>query len=167
MANSAEQKGESLKLLLPGASDLLLYMNSSGNYGMQLERLYWQVMPTPIRGVVERVGTDIVGLVAEMRSGMARGQDLPSPDVANQAFNVVVKGTGHRVVVKNVRQESGEGAPEESTRHRILKVMAWVAAIVAAIVSVVFLYIQLFGESMAVGGLLLPWLVAGDTGVTR
>ena len=145
MANSAEQKGESIKLLLPGAADLLLYMNSSGNYGMQLERLYWQVMPTPIRGVVERVGTDIVGLVAEMRSGMARGQDLPSPDVANQAVNVIVKGKGNRVVLKNVRQESESSSPDESIGDRILKVMAWLAGIVAAIATVVILYLQLAG----------------------
>ena len=145
MANSAEQKGESIKLLLPGAADLLLYMNSSGNYGMQLERLYWQVMPTPIRGVVERVRTDIVGLVAEMRSGMARGQDLPSPDVAAQAFSVIVNGTGNRVVMKNVRQESDSSPLEESTGHRMLKVMAWLAGIAAAMATVVILYLQLAG----------------------
>ena len=165
MARAAEREGESVRLLPLGAADLLLYMNKSGEYSPHVERLYWQVAPTAIRGVVERVCTDIVELVGEMRSGLNRGHDLPSPDVANQAFNVVVKGTGHRVVLKNVRQESGDGSPEESNGHRILKVMAWVAAIVAAIATVVILYIQLSGESAETGGLLLPWLVAGVVGV--
>ena len=145
MASSAEQKGESIRLLPPGATELLLHMNSSGNYGMQFERLYWQVMPTPIKGVVERVCTDIVGLVAEMRSGMARGEDLPSPDVTAQAFSVIVDGTDNRVVLKNVRQESESSSPDESTGHRILKVWAWLATILAAIATVGILYLELAG----------------------
>ena len=94
---------------------------------------------------MERVCTDIVGLVGEMRSGMYRGQDLPSPDIANQAFNVVVKGTGNRVVLKNVRQESEGASPDESTAHRALRLVAWLAGIVAAIATVVILVIQLSG----------------------
>ena len=167
MARSAEREGESVRLLPLGAAEVLLYMNKSGEYSPHVERLYWQVAPTTIRGVVERVCTDIVELVGEMRAGLPKGQDLPSPDVANQAVNVVVKGTGNRVVLKHVHQESGDRSSEESTRHRTLKVMAWVAAIVAAIVSVVFLYIQLSGASAEAGGLLLPWLVVGGAGVTR
>ncbi|MXY10810.1 MAG: hypothetical protein F4Z00_12810 [Acidimicrobiaceae bacterium] len=168
MVRTAEREGESVRLLPLGASEVLLYMNQSGEYRPHVERLYWQVAPTAISGVVERVCTDIVELVGEMRAGLPKGQDLPSPDVASQAVNVVVKGDGHRVVVKNVRQESGDGAPEESPRHRTLKVIAWVATIVAAIVSIVaFLYMQLSGEGTEAGGLLLPWLVAGGAGATR
>ena len=110
---------------------------------MQFERLYWQVVPASIKGVVERVCTDIVGLVGEMRSGMARGQALPSPEVANQAVNVVVKGKGNRVVLKHVRQESEGSSPKESTGHRRLKAVASLAGIVAAIATVVILSLQL------------------------
>lgn len=143
IASSAEQRGESIRLLPGGATDLILYMNSTGNYGMQFERLYWQVVPASIKGVVERVCTDIVGLVGEMRSGMARGQALPSPEVANQAVNVVVKGKGNRVVLKHVRQESEGSSPKESTGHRRLKAVASLAGIVAAIATVVILSLQL------------------------
>ena len=102
MARAAEQKGESVRLSPPGAADLLLYMNGSGDYNVRLdnvrlERLYWQVAPTTIKGVVERVCTDIIELLGEMRAGMHRGHDLPSADLAAQAFSVVVKGTPGRV----------------------------------------------------------------------
>ena len=144
-ANSADRTGESLRLLLPGAADLVAYMNGSGHYRTHLHDLYWKIPPTAMRAVVERVCTDVVGLVGEMRSGMARGQTLPDPDVTAQAFSVIVDGTDNRVVLKNVHQESGSSSPDESTGHRILKVMAWLAAIVAAIATVVILYLQLAG----------------------
>ena len=145
MARVAESEGEPIRLGPLGAAEVVLYMNQGGEYGPHIERLYWRVAPTTIRGVVERVRTDIVELVGEMRSGMYEGQDLPSPDVAHQAFKVVVEGTGNRVVLKNVRQEAGGGSPDESAGHRILKVMAWLAGIVAAIATLAILYLQLFG----------------------
>ena len=146
MAKTAEQKGKPVRLSPPGAADLLLYMNRSDTYNMSLERLYWQVAPTTIKGVVERVCTDIIGLVGEMRSGMHRGHDLPSADLAAQAFSVVVKGTGNRVVVKNVRQASENASSDEiPARRRVLRATAWIVGIVSAIVGVVILGIQLLG----------------------
>lgn len=143
MVRAAERDGESVRLLPLGAAEVLLYMNKSGEYSPHIERLYWQVAPTTLRGVVERVRTDVVGLVGEMRSGMIRGEDLPSPDVANQAINVVVKGKGNRVKLKNVSQKSEGSSPKESTGHRRLKVIASLAGIVAAIATVVILSLQL------------------------
>ena len=144
-ANSADRTGESLRLLPTGSADLVAYMNRSGLYDTHFQDLYWKIPPPAMRAVVERVCTDVVGLVGEMRSGMNRGQGLPSPDIANQAFNVVVKGTGNRVVLKKVRQESKSSSPDESPGHRMLKVMAWLAGIIAAMATVVILYLQLAG----------------------
>ena len=124
-ANAADRENDALRMLPPGAADLLVYMNGSGQYRTHLHALYWKIAPSTMRAVVERVCTDLVGLVSEMRSGMDRSQDLPSSDVATQAFEVVVKGTRNRVVLKNVRQESESTSPDEGTGHRVLKVMAW------------------------------------------
>ena len=142
-ANSADRTGDPLRLLPVGSADLVAYMNRSGRYDVHLQDLYWKIPPTAMRAVVERVCTDVVGLVGEMRSGMIRGEDLPSPDVANQAVNVVVNGKGNRVVLKHVRQESEGSSPKESTGHRRLRFIASLAGIVAAIATVVILSLQL------------------------
>lgn len=144
-ANAADRESDALRMLPPGAADLLAYMNGSGQYRTHLHALYWKIAPSTMRAVVERVCTDLVGLVSEMRSGMDRGQDLPSSDVATQAFEVVVKGTRNRVVVKNVHQQSESGSPDESPWHRRLKVAAWLFGIVAAIATLWILYLQLVG----------------------
>lgn len=146
MARAAQRKGEPVRLSPPLAADLVVLMNGSGNYTASFERLYWQVASTTIKGVVERVRTDIIGLASEIRSGMPRGHDLPSADLATQAFNLVVKGTGHRVVVRNVHQASGH-VPSYNVpaRRRLLRAAARIAGIVSAIVAVVILAIRLLG----------------------
>ena len=114
-ANSADRTGESLRLLLPRAADLVAYMNGTGQYSSHLHDLYWKIPPTAMRAVVERVCTDVVGW-SERCGPDDRGQGLPSPHIANQAFNVVVKGTGNRVVLKKVRQESKSSSPRREPR---------------------------------------------------
>ena len=131
MARSAEQKGESIILAHPAAADLVRYMNQSGKYQVGITRLYWQVSPVLVNGVVERVCTDIIGLVSEMRAGMNRDETVPSPELASQAFNFVVNGDGNRVHVKS--QQTSETNPSgKSLTRRTLEVMAWIAGIIVA-----------------------------------
>ena len=143
MARAADRNP--VRLVPAGAAELIAYMNGSDNYDTRIDSLYWQVAPTAIMSIVERVRTDIVGLVGEMRSGMPMGQQLPSPDLANQAFNVAVTGTGNRVIVKDVLQSDFDASTDETSAHRNLRAAFWIAGIVVAIIAVVTAVLQVLG----------------------
>ncbi len=145
MVRSAERTDQPVRLGPPGSAALVTWMNQSGQYSANLNALYWQVSAVSLADVIERVRTDLIGLVSEMRSGMESGQDLPTPDVASNALNVVVKGSCNRLTVKNVNQTTDPNSSGKSPTRRKLEVTAWIAGIVAAIVGLVFLYSHLFG----------------------
>jgi hypothetical protein len=65
-----------------------------------VERVYWQVGLATFAGVLDSVRTTLVELVAEMRAGIAVGESLPSPAVAEQAFSVAVRGNRNRVIIQ-------------------------------------------------------------------
>ena len=131
MVESAGRNGKTIKLAPPSAADLVRYLNQSGKYGSVITKLYWQVSPVTVNGVVDRVCTDIIGLVSEIRAGMNRDEKVPSPDLASQAFNVVVHGDRNRVHVKNT-QTSDSKMPDKNRTKRILQVLASIAGIITA-----------------------------------
>lgn len=132
MVVSAERQDSSIRLGPPGATDVVSYMNNSQKYVAYINSLYWSIAPTTIKEITERVCTDVVALVSEMRAGMMGGQEVPSPDVASQAFGVVVRGDNNRLTVRNVSQVSkwnttGDGSPSW------IKISGWIAGIVSTI----------------------------------
>ena len=129
MVASAEGKNEPDQTWPPGAAEVVRYMNESGDYEGFLHRLYWQVSPVVVNGVVEKIRTKVIELVSEMRSGMDRNEKIPSSDLASQAVNVVVKGDLNRVTVKNT-QTSGHKTPDKGLIRRTLEIVAWIAGIV-------------------------------------
>ena len=120
MVLSAERKDQPVKLGPPGGAMVVTGMNQSGRHQANFNALYWQVATVSLKGVIERVRTDLIALVSEVRSGMETGQDLPSPDIAS------------------------ENPDKKPTRGK-LEVAGWIAGIVSAVVGVIFLLVQLLG----------------------
>ena len=141
MVQSVDRNGTPIKLGHPGAAELVRYMNQSGDYSGHITRLYWQVSPVTVNGVVDRVCTDIIGLVSEIRAGMNRDEKVPSPDLASQAFNVVVHGDRNRVHVKGKQTRQTDPSDKSSTGRK-LTVMASIATITGTLV---FLWFRFFG----------------------
>jgi len=95
------------------ASELVAYMNAKNTVPYQhIERLYWAVGVTSIHGVLDRIRTALIELVARLRHGMPEDADLPSEAVATYAVQVAVTGQGNNVTVA-APQASGN-----ATKHR-------------------------------------------------
>jgi hypothetical protein len=94
--------------------DLVLYMNSRADYGTAFHSMYWKVSPTSIHGILDTIRTSLVALVAEM--GAAGTEEVPSPEVADQAVNVVVRGAKRSTIMVNTNQVAGAGTV--AGRHR-------------------------------------------------
>ncbi|MEU0315117.1 hypothetical protein [Nocardioides sp. NPDC006273] len=86
----AAADGGIVRLQHPKMPDLVRYMNHQAPYGQAIHELYWAVSDNSVLGVLDRTRTVLVSLVAEMRAAGIHGADLPSPEVATQAVNVVV-----------------------------------------------------------------------------
>ena len=69
-----------IKLQPPGASDLVLYMNSQTH--SHIEALYWNVSPLAIEGVLAHIRNDLVKLVAEIRAATPSSAEIPSAETA-------------------------------------------------------------------------------------
>lgn len=104
-----------IKLAPPKASDLARYMNAENDNPYQhIESIYWAVSPVAVRGVLDQIRTALTQLVAELRAGMSRDEEVPSAETANQAVNVVVTGKRSRVHVTSA-QTQGLDAPATAT----------------------------------------------------
>jgi hypothetical protein len=71
--------------------------------------LYWSLSAPAIEGVLDRIRTTLVELVAEMRAGMPEAAEVPSREVADHAVQVAVHGDQARVTV-TAASASGEGS---------------------------------------------------------
>jgi hypothetical protein len=95
-------------------SELVTYMNHKNDVPYQhIERLYWSVSTTAIHGVLDHVRTALTQLVAELRHATPDNASVPSEEAASQAVQVIVHGTGHRVIVNNA-QASGDATSHAS-----------------------------------------------------
>jgi len=142
---AAKQSDESVRLMPPGASVLVDYMNRTSGDFNYIESLYWSVSPSVIQEVVDRVRSNLVELVAEMRAGMTSDQIVPSPEVASQAISVVISGDKNRVKVKDAAKHVTEVPVEKSLLRRWLEVGAWVAGIGAMVLLLILNWSGLFG----------------------
>jgi hypothetical protein len=106
-----------IKLMPTMASDLARYMNAeNGDPFQTIMSIYWGVSHAAIKGVLDQVRTALTQLVAELRAAMPGGQDVPSPEAANQAVHVVVTGRRARVNMTTA-QASGETATASNTSN--------------------------------------------------
>ncbi|MFZ2113105.1 MAG: hypothetical protein WAU77_05170 [Solirubrobacteraceae bacterium] len=100
MGQQAKAGGGSIKLTLPHAQDLVAIMNQESNEPFQrFVSLYWVLSTPALSGVLDRIRTTLVELVAEMRAEMPSPDETPSREVADRAVNVVVHGQNARVNV--------------------------------------------------------------------
>ena len=106
-------KQPEIKLQPPGASTVVRLMNLEiGDPYQQIVSLYWAVAHAAIEGVLDQIRTALTKLVAELRANMPAGEDLPSPEAANNAITFVVTGKRNKVNF-TAPQASGTGASAE------------------------------------------------------
>jgi hypothetical protein len=136
--------GPSVKLGPSGSSEVVTYMNMKiGNPYQRIDRIYWAVSTIAVEGVLGRIRNALVALVAEIRSGMTDDSAVPSTELANQAFNIAVKGKGNRVVINtasdggvitnNGATEADEEPPSGRRWKRIGALIVGLAGVVGAI----------------------------------
>ena len=132
---------ESLKLAPTWGAEVAQYMNAHG-YSNGIYSIYWSAQPGLINSIAERVRTDLIRLVNEMRPGLEDGQDLPSCDTASQAVSVVISGDNNRVALKAVEQTAHSSTVEESPKGKRLEMWYWVAGVALAAVAIVTLFLR-------------------------
>lgn len=88
-----------VKLQPPGAALLVGYMNHESGMNGHIDSLYWSVSTVALEGVLDQVRNRLAELIAELRSGTAPDQSLPTPAQAANAVNLVIKGRGNRVSI--------------------------------------------------------------------
>jgi hypothetical protein len=113
LAASARSAGGHIRMTIPGSQDVVAMMNHEhADVAYQhFQSVYWSVSAPALEGVVDRVRTTLVELVAEMRAAMPSSSVTPPAAVADQAVNVVVRGIGSRVNLTTA-QASGSGDHE-------------------------------------------------------
>ena len=131
----------SLRLTPPWGAEVAQYMNANG-YSNGIYSIYWAAHPGVVNSIAERVRTDLIRLVNEMRPGLEDGQDLPSSDTASQAVNVVINGDNNRVAMKGVEQTAQSSIPEKSRKRKMLEMAYWVAGVAVAVVAIVTLVLR-------------------------
>ena len=85
-------KSKAVDLQPAGMDDLAYFMNNGPEYSASIMRVYFSVAPLAFDGILDTIRTNLVALVAEIRSAGVDASGVPSPAVADQAFNVVIKG---------------------------------------------------------------------------
>jgi hypothetical protein len=149
MIERAKASEGELKLALPSSQDVVAMMSyERGNdpYS-QVTAIYWSASQVALEGVLDRIRTTLVGLVAEMRAAMPESASTPSADVADQAVNVVVKGGKRHKITVATSQVAGSGAPDVQTTtdadsedasmwRRLGAVVAGLAAVVGTAVAI-------------------------------
>jgi hypothetical protein len=108
MHQRAEAEGGSLNMTIPSSQDLVTLMNQESDEPFQsFTNLYWVLGASALTGVLDRIRTTLVELVAEMRAGMPASAETPSTEVADHAVHVVVHGKDAQV---NVTAASASGS---------------------------------------------------------
>jgi hypothetical protein len=115
-----------VKLQPPGAALLVGYMNRESDMNGRIDSLYWSVSTIALEGVLDQIRTRLAELIAELRSGTASGQILPTPAQAANAVSFVINGRGNRVSIAQATEGSvitpphEESAPRFWTRARVV-----------------------------------------------
>lgn len=139
----------SLRFSLPMSMELAHFMDqASQNPFQHITALYWSVSSVNLHSIVDQVRTTLAELVAELRAGMPRNQQVPSEGVARQAVEVAVHGAKSRVTVTTaqatggsdaavVPEASGGDSPFWTLGRKIGACLVGLASIAAAVVAVI------------------------------
>jgi AbiTii-like protein len=144
LARSAERSDEPAKLQLPMGGDVARLMNADFGPGQQIVSVYWAVSPVSLRGLCDQIRTNLVQLVAEIRVAIPNGAEVPTPEAADNAINVIVHGKRAKVKVAAAQasggsyamltsEDSGAESGPWTTSRRIGAASVGVATIAAAI----------------------------------
>jgi hypothetical protein len=106
-----------VKLLPPGAPDLVNYMNMTGDLNGHIADLYWSVSTVALEGVLDQIRTRLAELIAELRSSTPAGQALPTPAQAANAVNFVINGRGNRVHIAQAAEGGTVTIPREDANR--------------------------------------------------
>ena len=115
-----------VKLHPPGAALLVGYMNREGDMNGRIDSLYWSVSTIALEGVLDQIRTRLAELIAELRSGTAPGQALPTPAQAANALHLVINGRGNRVSIAQatnggvIKHKQEDGTRPSWTRARLI-----------------------------------------------
>lgn len=115
---SQNRSDRTVHLQPPGGPDVVTYMNGTRDMNGRIVSLYWSVSTIALEGVLDQIRTRLAELIAELRSGTPRGQDLPSPAQAANAVNFVINGRGNRVSIAQAAHGSTiTSRPDEAPRR--------------------------------------------------
>jgi hypothetical protein len=96
-----------IHIVFPGGDLVGEYFDkSSGNPFQHTHRIYWSVVPAAIHGLLDNVRTTLTELVTELLGSVPRGQEIPTAEQADNAFNVAVHGRRSTVTI-TTSQASG------------------------------------------------------------
>ena len=99
---------EGIHIVFPGGNIIgEMFDKSSGNPFQHTQRMYWSVVPPAIHGVIDRIRTTLTELVTELLASMPQGQDVPTAEQADNAFNVAVHGAKSRVTITTSQASGG------------------------------------------------------------
>jgi len=152
LVRTAEASGEgAVKISLPMAADIARLMNQDLD-GQQIMDLYWGVSTAAIQGVLDRIRTAAVEIMGELRASTPDDEHPPSPEVADQAVNVVLHGgKRHQVTVTTAKADEGATASITPAGDRpesgwTKTATVWtVIGVIVAIVAAYFAYRQWHG----------------------
>lgn len=96
-----------IHIAFPGGDLVGEYFDKgSGNPFQHTHRVYWSVVPATIHGLLDNVRTTLTELVTELLGSVSRGQEIPTAEQADNAFNVAVHGRRSTVTI-TTSQASG------------------------------------------------------------
>jgi hypothetical protein len=146
MTHGAEP-GKMLQLQLASFPLIVNLMNLEGQWHFNVERLYWSVSPTALQGVIDQVRTKLAVLVSEMSATMPAGAEIPSAEVATNAFSVAVEGKRSTVTFTSAQGGSTITSTPPEEPRKWLRTAAAVVIGLAGIVGLFFAIMEVQGWS--------------------
>ena len=142
MVRSSRSSNEGIKLGLPGGAEIARIMTYElqGKY-RAVERVYWNVSPIAIAGVLDQIRTRLVSLIAEVR---AESPNPAAPEAAaiNNAVEVVVYGKARDVNVHTAQSGGGPALAPPTSKSPWWKSVWAILVGLATIAAAVFAWLQ-------------------------
>lgn len=102
-----------VRLMLPGMGEIARYLTyqaqQEGHLGQHISSVYWVLSSTSILGVLDKVRTVLVALVAELRAVGVGDNDVPTAEAAAAAVSVVLHGGKRNTVNITTAHAMGTG----------------------------------------------------------
>ena len=143
LVESAERTNDPILLSPVGAAEIAAAM--SDPYGFQVMRLYWAIDASTLRGVYERVCTDVLARVSKMKAAIESDHKPPSvsPDVVGQTIGIAISGDSNRVVTGGLAHSQASSSGEKKEKPSALQKIYWIVGILGVLGGLALAYIQL------------------------